>query len=360
MRGARAITGILAVATCAACTDPAPAAHGVAWPEANALFHRDARFIGADGAYSVDLGGERVLWLFGDTLVARDHERPHRGAAFLRNSVALQTGRDPLSAYVRHYWRTEDGEPRSFFPEPSDASWLWPAHGARVGDTLVLFFELLHNEGEPGPWSFAGDGWTAAVVTNPDDPPSTWAVTPATLPADGPSTSGALGEACVVDGEHLYTYGTSGDRHAVTLARFAVTAAAAGDLSTPEAYCGGGRWAVDCTPATLFSPGAPEFSVHFDPTLERWLWVASGGFGAAPIVWRAAPRLEGPWSDPTVVFRPPEASRDGAFVYAAKAHPELDGGGGLVVTYVPSAFDDAPASLDGLYYFPFFARVRPK
>jgi len=356
-----ALVGVSAAAL-AACTDPAPAGRGAAWPEANALFHRDARFLGADGAYSVDLGGGRVLWLFGDTLVARDRVDPHATAAFLRNSVALQTGYDPLTAYMRHYWKTTGDDPTSFFPEPSDESWLWPAHGARVGDRVVLFFELLHDEGEPGPWSFVAGGWTAAVVDNPDDAVSEWRVTPATLPEGHEGGDELLGEACVVEGETLYAFGTRGDTHEVVLARFDAATAATGDLSGVERYCGGDRWAADCAAQTLFSIGAPEFSVHWDPRLERWLWVASGGFGAAPVIWRAAPTLTGPWSDPTDVFRPPEASRDGAFVYAAKAHPELDAGAGgeLVVTYVPSSFEDAPASLDGVYYFPFFAKIAPE
>lgn len=39
-----------------------PTASG--WPEADLLFHKDAHWVGADDAYSVDLGGGRVLWLF--------------------------------------------------------------------------------------------------------------------------------------------------------------------------------------------------------------------------------------------------------------------------------------------------------
>jgi len=345
------------IATLAACADVAPEGHGVAWPEAGALFHREARFIGADGAYSVDLGAGRVLWLFGDTFVARDPERPHEGSAFLRNSIALQTGYDPTRAFVRHHWRHDDeGQPASFFAEPAPGVWLWPAHGARLFDRVVLFFERLHQDGAPGPWSFAGDGWDARIVKNPDDVPSRWEIEAATLPADG-GVGATLGEAVVLRGEHLLAFGDRGDAHALVLARFVADAAAAGDLSRPERFCGGGRWAEGCAYAELFSPGAPEMSVHFDADHDRWVWVASGGFGAAPIVWRTAPAPEGPWSEPTTIFRPPEATRDGAFVYAGKAHPELDGGGALVVTYVPSGFDGFPAALDGVYYFPFFARV---
>jgi hypothetical protein len=176
-----------------------------------------------------------------------------------------------------------------------------------------------------------------------------------------PRVASQWGEAVVHDGDHVVVYGTRGDSHDVVAVRFVAADVARGDLSLPERRCGG-RWATGCAPTALFSPGAPEFSVHHDDALGAWVWLASGGFGAAPIVWRTAPAPEGPWSDPTVVFRPPEATRDGAFVYAGKAHPELDPGpeGGLVVTYVPSGFDDVPTSLDGVYYRPYFARVWPR
>ena len=322
------------------------------------MFHREPRFVGGDGAYSVHLGGERVLWLFGDTFVARDPAHPHEAAAFLRNSAALQTGLDPRTAFFRLYWRTSaDTGPASFFPEPDATTWLWPAHGAVVDGALLLFFERLVQDGPPGPWSFAGHGWDARLVRDPSGSPDTWTVQPASLPASA-DAGRVIGEAVVLDGPHLYAFGTAGGDHAVTLSRFARAAAAAGDLTTPEHHCGHGRFAADCAPATLFSPGAPEFSVHRHAESGRWIWIASGDFGAAPIVWRTAPEPSGPWTDPVVVLRPPEAARDGAFVYAAKAHPELAADGELAVTYVPSSFGDLPPELEGVYYFPFFARLR--
>lgn len=44
---------------------------GVPWPEADKIFHSDPRRLGADAAYSVDLGHGRVLWMFNVTFVAR-------------------------------------------------------------------------------------------------------------------------------------------------------------------------------------------------------------------------------------------------------------------------------------------------
>ncbi len=66
------------------------------WPAADKMFKRDHRWLGGDGASSIDLGGGRVLWLFGDSFIdARD--RHLRGESVLiRNSVAIQFGHDPL------------------------------------------------------------------------------------------------------------------------------------------------------------------------------------------------------------------------------------------------------------------------
>ncbi|MEA2698994.1 MAG: hypothetical protein QOI66_3265, partial [Myxococcales bacterium] len=41
-----------------------------AWPDADALFRRDPRWLGGDAAFSVALGGDRILWLFGDSFIA--------------------------------------------------------------------------------------------------------------------------------------------------------------------------------------------------------------------------------------------------------------------------------------------------
>ena len=79
-----AISLLLSLASCA--TTPAVPVtaplssdllHAEPWPEADALFRSDPRWLGADDAYSVDLGGRRVLWLFADTFVStRKRDRP--------------------------------------------------------------------------------------------------------------------------------------------------------------------------------------------------------------------------------------------------------------------------------------------
>jgi hypothetical protein len=40
-------------------------------PEWDALFERESGWIGADGNYSIPLGGDTTLWLFSDTFVGK-------------------------------------------------------------------------------------------------------------------------------------------------------------------------------------------------------------------------------------------------------------------------------------------------
>src|SRR5581483_5941504 len=114
------------------------------WPEADRLFAGDEAWMGADAAYSVDLGGGRVLWLFGDSFVAKTPVRARADAWFLRNSVGIQSGgADPSSAQMKFAWRDDAGQASSFFPE-RDGHWFWPLGGVRLPSRLVLF--LLEEE----------------------------------------------------------------------------------------------------------------------------------------------------------------------------------------------------------------------
>src|SRR4051812_12940174 len=119
-------------------TQPAPLAiTGSPWPEADKLFHREPDWLGSDDAYSIDLGGGRVLWLFGDTFIATSKARVRRESRMVRNSIGVQQGYDPSSASIRFYWKTAEQKPASFFPEEGE-SWFWPVHGAVVNGRLLL------------------------------------------------------------------------------------------------------------------------------------------------------------------------------------------------------------------------------
>ncbi len=333
------------------CGEQAPSATGKLWPEADGLFHRDARFVGGDGAYSVALGGDRVLWLFGDSFIARGEPRVRANSKMVRNCVALQTGLDPSNAFLQFYWPESDGEPQSFVAEDG-ARWFWPMHGIRTGESLLLFFERL-NTPTGDPEGFESNAWTAFVVDDPDAAPSSWSLHVAQLPSA--SHDVLLGEAVLRVGSYVYLYGTRGTRHSIFVARLSAERVEAGDLSKPSWWTGA-DWSTSGPPVPVVGIGAPEFSVHYDVHVGRYLMVYTEGYGSTTLALRAADRPEGPWTAPRDIIRPPESSEPDAFVYAGKAHPELSGAQ-LVATYVPSSFEDVPVADEDRLYFPHFVRV---
>jgi hypothetical protein len=143
------------------------------WPEADKLFRSDARWLGADGAFSVNLGDGQVLWMFGDTFVARRGGDTRGTAAFVHNTVAIQTGYDPSRASIKFYWRTRKGVPSEIFPSDGQV-WMWPSSGIRVGGLLLLFCSRVASEHNTHTLGFRLAGWNAYVVVNPDEEPSRW------------------------------------------------------------------------------------------------------------------------------------------------------------------------------------------
>ncbi|HET9931664.1 MAG TPA: DUF4185 domain-containing protein [Polyangiaceae bacterium] len=332
----------------AGCAPDGPAWHAEPWPEANALFTNDPRWIGGDGAYTVDLGRGRILWLFGDSFIALSSERRRDDSYMVRNSVAIQTGCDPSTAFMRFYYRTLERHPQSFIPEDGKF-WFWPGHGVRIGDRALLFYGRVFQEGE-GMWGFSSGSWTAFVVENPDDEPIAWRYREARTAAD---TEVQLGGAVLPIGDWLYVYGNGTGRHPIYLARFDTQRAMQGDLTSPEWWNGEG-WGG--SREALIEIGAPEYSVHRVPGTTTFAFTQTAGFGASTLAVRTANALEGPWSAPRDIIRPPESFLPEPFVYAGKAHPELCGAD-VAVTYVPSGFDTSPPDPKELYYYPRFVRV---
>jgi hypothetical protein len=325
---------------------------GSAWPEADRLFHRDPRWLGADAAFSVDLGSERVLWLFGDTFVATSARNVRRESRMVRNSLAVQHGRDPSSADMTFCWKPG---PASWLPE-QDESWFWPQHGVRLpSGPLILFWSRVHATPGEG-LGFAADGWAAVLVDNPDDPPDRWHPRVLDTPAFPQGLIPAQG--LMIEGDFVYGLAIrEPGNHAAYALRIPVAALARGDLAQIELWSDGWSPATaHSTPTPVMSDAGPEMSLHFDERLRRYVHVRSLGFGATTLAVATAEHLTGPWSSYASVYRPPESDGAGAFVYAGKAHPELTGAD-LVATYASNSFDFATLVRDTSLYYPRFVRL---
>jgi hypothetical protein len=323
-----------------------------AWPEADALFHSDPRWRGSDDAYTVPLGPDRTLWLFGDTFIARTIGVPRAECAFIRNSLGIQTGSDPSTATIEFVWDESEPEPHTWLRAPGE-TWYWPLHGAMVNGQLFLFMMWVRSPvagtGAIDEWRDLGAlsffdvfGWSAFRVADPLAHPRDWTIEKL---ADTESRI-ALGAANFVQDQHLVSFGWDAE-HRLYLGRWKLD-----QIATEPEWWDGSTWAKDAEPAVVIEKGSTEFTIH----REGDLWCNTQLKPDADGFWlRWAERLEGPWSEPEVTLRPSEMDRTDAFVYAGKAHPELTGAD-LVLTYASNASVDVCLADESIYY-PRFGRV---
>jgi hypothetical protein len=323
------------------------------WPEADELFRSDPRWLGGDAAFSVDLGAGRVLWLFGDSFVARKAPASREASIMVRNSVAIQTGYDPAQATLKFYWKVGRGQPTDFAPHEGNM-WLWPSHGIRLGDRLLQFYSRIAPEDKKDSLGFKLVGWTAFLIDNPDQEPSAWTL----RKLDVPESYGKIiiGASAMQIEDFLYVFGASEPEHDAYLVRWPVSGAAKGQLLSPEWWCGSDGWQANTSERRpVMRDVSSEFSIQRDPWGIGFIEVNTRGFGAADIVMRRAQILQGPWSEPQKFYRPPESDGPNPFVYAGKSHPELTGAD-LIVTYVANGSDRILAN-DMSIYYPRFVRL---
>ena len=331
-----------------------------AWPEADSLFHSDPHWVGADGASSVILSDDRILWLFGDSWIDPSGMDTRRGAHMVSNTVAIQTGTDPTTASISFHWgEADDGSPTAFFPDRG-AELLWPGDGVRVDDRLVVFLARTVRGGG-GALGFRSPGWTAVIVENPDDEPPAWRIRSLETPANPLGVLVGFATVLELDG-YVYAIGPQDPvkTHPVFAVRWPRERVLDADLLDPEWWAGERLgWVPDSSSAPrwpLFENGASEMTIHWDRASRRFLAVQTEGFGSADVVIRDAPALVGPWSATQLMYRPPEYGRASVMIYSGKAHPHLTGGD-LVLTYSTNTFSFAEQLKDGSIYYPRFVRL---
>lgn len=329
------------------------------WPEADALFHRDSRWLGGDDAYSIDLGHGRVLWLFADSFIATSVAHSRSEAKIIRNSVAIQKGYDPSAASIKFYWKGGRRNPASFFGEQQD-EWYWPGHGIRLENKLIIFLMKVRKV-ETG-LGFEVFGWRAVSIENPDDEPSAWKIKTLETPKNDYRV--IIGSASILrDENHLYAFSaqeTSG--HNVFIVRWPINEAANDNLQNPQWWISSSReWVrqqeLKELPAPVLTGAQTEFTVHFDSKRKQFLQIQTVGFGAADLAIRRAKKMTGDWSEPEAFYRPVESNRSDTFIYAGKAHAELRGAD-LVLTYVVNSNQFAKLVGDGSIYYPRFLKGR--
>ncbi len=336
-----------------------------AWPEADALFHRDPQWLGGDDAYSIDLGEGRVAWFFGDSFVAPTVLGERRGTTMVRNSMGIQTGYDPTSATFKAYWQVIDGKPHSFIADEGE-EFFWPGGSLMLDGKILMCLMRARNANRK--MAFETTGWGAVLIDNINESPEQWQISKLDAPQNHFDV--LVGSASLLkDAEHVFALSVAGESHDVYLVRWPLAEAAEGDLSKPEWWAGGERgWVTQSQlnelPEPIFKSGQTEFTVHFSRRWNRYVQVQFSGFPLTPIGLRTSPSLTGPWTALEEFYSPEElyseknqSNEPERMLYAAKAHPEL-ASEGLALTYCSNTYD-IKHLFDGLdLYFPRFFQVK--
>lgn len=347
-------------------------APGRQWGDANELFRNDEFWVGGDGSYSFPIGADRVVWIFADSFVTPDRGKPRApGATMINNSVGVQRGLDPTAATMSFHWRrSAEGKPASFFATP-DEGYLWPCNGVLLEGRLLMFaMRVRARTPTPEEWERSGNlasfevfDWASMLVGNPEDDPGDWQIRYLDTGASSVVTTVGAGSV-FVDGDHVYAHATSGSDSATQyLGRWRVSDAADGHVAEPQWWYGADvGWASegsvrDLLPVRTVEAPQTEFTVHREPG-GPLVWTQTNGLFGADIVVRTGDRPEGPWSEFTPVFHPPEGDVEGGFVYGGKAHPEQAGAGSdLVLTYNNNSLQIDMLMNQPELYYPTFVRV---
>jgi hypothetical protein len=336
-------------------------------PDYSALFVRQDGWTGADGAYTVKLSSNRILWLFGDTWYGEIREGRHTNATIVNNSIAIQHGIVPLDASVRFYsGRAPGGRPLAFIRPSDDRGWLWFYDGIEVNKTLYLCLIQADRTENRNSFGFKIIGTRLGRVANPEESPNSWRISQHQIPWERLSPGGdtIFGSALLRENKFIYIFGTTEDVVGSIRQKYMILARAPetklGQFDQWQFYCAG-SWSSDFSELSrLAGDMANEYSVSYLAALEEYVSVYSAKGFSKNIVARFAPHPWGPWSEPEVLYECPEASRGAdVFCYAAKGHPALSPAPNeIIVTYIASSFSFEKIAADAKLYRPRFLRVR--
>jgi hypothetical protein len=326
-------------------------------PEWNQMFQRTNGWIGADVAYSVPLGSEKTLWIFGDSFIGRIQDGKRTSAKMIHSSIAVQGfGEEP-----QFYYPMDDRQrPESFIKSLGPRNYFWLSDGIRTDRGLYLFMQQVQWINNSA-WGFKCVGSWLVSVENPDDEPALWKISTLKLPfirrVDGQDVG--LGCEMLKAGNYIYIYGYSNGTNSAAK-NLILVRALEDNLGNPKLweFYSNGAWMKDFDDITTIFPGAgAEGSVSWQPFLKKFVFVYSDGIWGT-ILMRTAEAPEGPWGAPMKLYQCPDMKISShVFCYAAKGHPEVSATNELLISYAANSDSLSDVMNDTRLYWPRFIRV---
>ena len=295
-----------------------------------------------DGGYSARIN-EKSVWVYGDTFLTFPNEDNQRLLANSRSSTLDEDAGDGLYGFEENLDAV--GAPLQFIPftedeiafneahhgeacseEPCETRWaIWP--GTIIVDEekglAYIFYGKFH--AGKGEFNFECKGRSIAVwKTREDNAPERIVFNevenfPTLLFShDEPR----FGSAAVVVDQLAYIYGCSLDRSSMTkpchLARVPIESIL--DKDKWSYYRSDGSWSSQMEDLSPVFNGNNMMSVFYNAYLDSYVAIYTEPLENHIMV-RVAPRPEGPWSRPRVVWTS-EEPRPSGWIYDALAHPE--------------------------------------
>ncbi|MEE4311217.1 MAG: DUF4185 domain-containing protein [candidate division KSB1 bacterium] len=326
-------------------------------------------WMGSDCAFSLPLKNDRVLWLFGDTIVKGEaFSDSRKDTQIINNSIGIQhgnliTGKSPL----RFYWDQSGGDHRSFFKDDACSGFIWPFTATLLWNRLYVFTLRMIQPDIAKVFGFRQIGTEIYLISNPEETPDQWIVRRYELPWR--RGLGTFGTYVTRFDKHLYIYGFRKD--GISWFRNLKFIVARVDISEEKNIINTNSWEYLSSPAGkwsqeirdaigVFDNSTTEFSIHYSQALQKYVLISHHGKSGQYLSIRLSETPYGPFSDPETIFEFPDPhwSSD-YFCYAAKAHPELaENDNEIIVTYMTNSKNLSDLYKDLRVYYPRFLKIQ--
>ncbi len=317
-------------------------------------------WIGSDVCHSIDLGNEKILYLFGDTIIGNTYNQIRsKDFKMINNSVGIMTLNETKPYNIIFHWKNDDGaEPIFKQPKNLIGDFLWPTNGIMYNDCLYIFCMAVNSTPD---FSIDIEGTIIIQVGNYLDDPCRWRA----QYWDFEFSGGIIHSSIYMQDDWLYFLGarTNVFENDMILARIKKEEIAQNAKSRKlKFYTKKGKWKTDIMEAeSMFFPGNSESNIYFQKKSETYFtttYVPEDN----KMYLISSKKLSGPWSEPRHIYTIPESRKKFSVVsYAMRIHTWIsDINDSLIISYATNEF----GGMDNLFthdgfniYRPYFIKV---
>lgn len=351
-------------------------------PHSSAYFPYEQGWFGADGAYSVPLGGGQSLWIFADTFIGSSSTTSRTQATgFIHNSIAISTCSNQGCTFQYFWPGMNTGSPGPMFSAPG-SDWFWPMDGFVYNGTLYLALMQMHSAGS-GAFGFAYSGAQLASIPNYTAPPSQWSIAyqslntgAAAVPgqsivvAQGPNGNPDPSNPQGANFAYFFTLVGSSNPSTQYMALLRLPLSQLGTAARPgntnweylKSDATWGSWldtdtALPSDNAMVLSPGATEMTVRYHSSTTQWIAVYPVGLDNKAH-YSLSSSMTNSWGRPENLYTYPEMQSTNpnytpnVFCYAAKEHVEFETAGQVFFTYACNSTQESEVTNNMNLYHP--------